>query len=294
MKNNEEFRKDVYERLEKYNEKKAQRKRNFVRFGSTAAAALVLAAIVAFPMTRLSMNNSTATKGREGDEVIAAYNVDGNKQNEGVGGAPTKVLSNVEDTAAIVPTTAVAPTTDEPNTKAGGEALSTEAANDPKIDATAMASVRSTTNATPSDTEGPAINNEPRNDEPFYTVVRTSDYSKFVIPSYNTRLAVNYGITYSTQQGNIVQWDAIVKTSEELDEIMKEHNDKSVYYANSLAVSGECDYYFVIAVSGEGVSSTKNAGISHYNLNVSEKDSDKVTVCVFGIDGSAETDIVLW
>ena len=294
MKNNEEFRKDVYERLEKYNEKKAQRKRNFVRFGSTAAAALVLAAIVAFPMTRLSMNNSTATEAREGDEVIAAYNVDGNKQNEGVGGAPTKVLPNVEDTVAIAPTTTAAPTTDEPNTKAGGEESSTEAANVPKIDATAEVSVRSTTNATPSDTEGPAINNEPQNDEPFYTVVRTSDYSKFVIPSYNTRLAVNYGITYLTQQGNIVQWDAIVKTSEELDEIMKEHNDKSVYYANSLAVSGECDYYFVIAVSGEGVSSTKNAGISHYNLNVSEKDSDKVTVCVFGIDGSAETDIVLW
>lgn len=294
MKNNEEFRKDVYERLEKYNEKKARRKRYFVRFGSTAAAALVLAAIVAFPMTRLSMNNSTTKDARESYEVIAAYNVDGNKPNEGVGGAPTKVQPNVEDTAAIAPTTAAAPTTDEPNTKAGGEESSTEAANNPKIDATAAASARSTTNATPSDTEGPAINNEPRNDEPFYTVVRTSDYSKFVIPSYNTRLAVNYGITYSTQQGNIVQWDAIVKTSEELDEIMKEHNDKSVYYANSLAVSGECDYYFVIAVSGEGVSSTKNAGISHYNLNVSEKDSDKVTVCIFGIDGSAETDIVLW
>ena len=47
MKSNEEFKSEVYERFEQYKAKKAQQRRNFIKYGSITLSAFVVAIAVA-------------------------------------------------------------------------------------------------------------------------------------------------------------------------------------------------------------------------------------------------------
>ena len=287
MKNNDEFRQDVYERFDEYKEKKAARRRKMIRIGASSVAMLAVAIAVAFPITGMVI-------GRANSSYIDNSN-DGKSYGE-----KSAVTSFEEQTRSYDKDDVSENGVDvfEPSVDPGTTSYVQNDPSIPTIDDTVQASVMATEQATmpvedASNTAGPSTKaNEPDQTD-FYSDFRFSDFSKFEIPALNSRIAINYGETKLTSQGVAIQWDKIVQTREELDDILKANGDNAVYYANDAASSGKCDCYFVLAVNGDSVSSAETEKDNMLVICVDKKDSTNTNICIFGIGGNCETDIIV-
>ena len=291
MKNNEEFRKDVYDRFDEYKEKKAATQRKIIKFGSMGAAAFVIALAVIFPITRISIDKSAA-HAKDGSDVYAEA-ADGldrkGSASTGNKGSDTNIYNfggkSEHDNAS-----GNEPEQDDPNSKSS-ETAATTSVTENNSEETEGPQIEASENSTIAATEGHTITaTDPETDE-FYNVFRSDNYSKFEMPSINARFAVNYGESYKYEDGQIL-WDTIVETKEDLIDVLDEYGEITVYYINDLSKTSSADYYYVIAIYAGNVFSSPTTDSNVFQMSVTGRNT--LTICVFGAENNSETYLNLY
>ena len=146
MKSNEEFKSEVYERFEQYKAKKAQQRRNFIKYGSITLSAFVVAIAVAAPVFRSTLSKSQSASYNDdiNNSINAAEIEEGHKSLDNIGGNTTygsgETMSTYERFDFSINPTSVTPTNESTREN--------DATGDPPVVTTAAATVSSTQAAT--------------------------------------------------------------------------------------------------------------------------------------------------
>ena len=169
MMNDEEFKKEVYDRFEKYKAKKAEQRKNILKYGSLMLSALIVAVAVASPIIRNSFTVGKSAPTME-DRESSFYNVDINKgENKSAGGEHINI--NEVDENNDKPTTAAEEGTQNA-TASPTQAVTTAAAT---VSPTQAATTAAATTRAATETGTPTETNEKYDPSPDITVIASDD-----------------------------------------------------------------------------------------------------------------------
>ena len=182
MMNDEEFKKEVYDRFEKYKAKKAEQRKNILKYGSLTLSALIVAVAVASTIIRNSFTAGKSAPTME-DRESSFYNVDINKgENKSAGGEhvninevdenndkPTTAAEEGTQNATASPTQAV---TTAAATVSPTQAVTTAAAT---VSPTQAATTAAATTRAATETGTPTETNEKFDPSPDITVIASDD-----------------------------------------------------------------------------------------------------------------------